>query len=109
MMVKLFDVTILESFRSILCSKHSHKKQKNSLKKWAVLLISSLEFEILGWLYRAYIKTATNGDFREELLSENDFEAALATVFRTMAPRFLRQFRRSRQIKKTITNAPRKL
>ena len=71
-MVKLFDVTILESFRSILCSKHSHKKQKNSPEKWAELLIFSLEFEILGWLYRAYIKTATNGDVCEELLSEND-------------------------------------
>ena len=45
----------------------------------AKLLIFSLEFEILGWLYRAYIKTATNGDVCEELLSENDFEAALAT------------------------------
>ena len=32
-----------------------------------------------GWPYRAYIKTAKNGDFCEELLSENDFEAVLAT------------------------------
>ena len=30
-------------------------------------------------MYRAYIKTAKNGDFCEELLSENDFEAVLAT------------------------------
>ena len=29
----------------------------------------------LGWPYRACIKTAKNGDFCEELLSENDFEA----------------------------------
>ena len=28
---------------------------------------------------RAYIKTAKNGDFCEEWLSENDFEVALAT------------------------------
>ena len=27
--------------------------------------------------YRKYIKTAKNGDFCEELLSENDFEAVL--------------------------------
>ena len=33
----------------------------------------------LGWPYRAYIKTAKNGDFCEELLNENDFEAVLAT------------------------------
>ena len=26
-------------------------------------------------MYRKYIKTATNGDFCEKLLSENDFEA----------------------------------
>ena len=32
----------------------------------------------LGWPNRAYIKTAKNGDFCEELLSENDFEAVLA-------------------------------
>ena len=33
----------------------------------------------LGWAYRAYIKTAKNGGFYEELISENDFEAVLAT------------------------------
>ena len=33
----------------------------------------------LGWQYRAYIKKAKNGDFSEELLSENDFQAVLAT------------------------------
>ena len=32
----------------------------------------------LGWPYRAYIKTAKNGGFSEELLSENNFEAVLA-------------------------------
>ena len=38
-----------------------------------------LNLKYLGWLYRAYIKTAKNGGFCEELLSENDFEAVLAT------------------------------
>ena len=38
-----------------------------------------LNLKYLGWPYRAYIKTAKNGDFCEELLSENDFEAVLAT------------------------------
>ena len=33
----------------------------------------------LGWPYKAYIKRAKNGDFCEELLSENDFEVVLAT------------------------------
>ena len=32
----------------------------------------------MGWPYREYIKTAKNGSFCEELLSENDFEAVLA-------------------------------
>ena len=40
-------------------------------------MIFSLEY--LGWPYRAYIKTLQNGDLWEELLNENEFEAALAT------------------------------
>ena len=35
----------------------------------------------LGWPYREYIKAAKTGGFCEELLSENDFEAALDTLF----------------------------
>ena len=38
-----------------------------------------LNLKYLGWPYRAYIKTAKNGDFCEELLSESDFEIVLAT------------------------------
>ena len=33
----------------------------------------------MGWPYRAYIRTAKNSDFCEEMCSENDFEAVLAT------------------------------
>ena len=33
----------------------------------------------MGCPYKAYIKTAKNGGFCEELLSENDFEAVLVT------------------------------
>ena len=45
------------------------------------MLIFSLELEIFGVarLYREYIKTAENDGFGEELLSENDFKAVLAT------------------------------
>ena len=32
----------------------------------------------LGWPYRAYIKTAKNDNFCQELLSKSDFEAVLA-------------------------------
>ena len=32
----------------------------------------------MGWPHRAYIKQVKNGDFCEELPSENDFEAFLA-------------------------------
>ena len=38
-----------------------------------------LNLRYLGWPYREYIRTAKNGDFCEELLSENNFEAVLAT------------------------------
>ena len=38
-----------------------------------------LNLKYLGWPYRAYIKTAKNGDFCEEFLSENDLEAVLVT------------------------------
>ena len=31
------------------------------------------------WPYRAYIKIAKNSEFCEDLLSENDFEAVVAT------------------------------
>ena len=46
--------------------------------------------------YRKYIKTAKNGGFCDELLSENDFEAVLINFCwyeYTIVPMFLRQFR----------------
>ena len=43
-----------------------------------------------------YIKTAKNGGFSGELISENDFEAILATFccYDYMVPTLLRKFRR---------------
>ena len=38
-----------------------------------------LNLKYLGWPYRAYIKISQNGDFLEELLRVNEFEAVLAT------------------------------
>ena len=58
---------------------HSHKKRKDNLEARAVLLIFPLNLKCLGWLYRAYIKRTKNGAFREEVFSENDFEAVLVT------------------------------
>ena len=55
---------------------HSHKKPKNSLETWAVILIFSLERKIFGVAVQSIHQ---NGDFCEEFLSENDFEAILAT------------------------------
>ena len=37
-----------------------------------------LNLKHLWWLDRGYIKTAKNGAYCKELLSENDFEAVLA-------------------------------
>ena len=34
----------------------------------------------MEWSYRAYIKIVKNGDFCEELLSQNYFETILATL-----------------------------
>ena len=48
-------------------------------KHGSCCLYFRLNLKYLGWPYREYIKTAKNGDFCEELLSENDFEAVLAT------------------------------
>ena len=39
----------------------------------------SLNLKYLGWLYSAYIKAAKNGNFCQELLSKNDYEAILVT------------------------------
>ena len=60
---------------------HSHKKQKNSLETQVVLLIFLLELEIHGVTVQKIhqIKTAKNGSFCEELPSENELEAALAS------------------------------
>ena len=59
---------------------HSHKKQKDSLETRAALLIILLELEISGVAVQSiHWKTAENGKFCEEMLSENDFEAVLAT------------------------------
>ena len=38
-----------------------------------------MNLKFLGWAYREYIKTAKDGDFCEELLSENGFEAVSGT------------------------------
>ena len=53
---------------------HSHKKPKGPYC-WYF----RLNFKYLGWPYRAYIKTSKNGDFCEELRSDNDYEAVIAT------------------------------
>ena len=87
--------------------KYSHKKQKDSLETRAVLLIFSFELEIFGV---AVQRNPKNGDFSEELLSENNFEAVLTiSVVMAMVPTLSREFRRSLQIKRIITNAPRVL
>ena len=58
---------------------HSHKKRKDSLETWAVLVIFLYELEISGVVVKSYTKTVKNGDFCQELLSKNGFEAVLVT------------------------------
>ena len=66
-----------------------------------------LNLKYLRWPYTAYIKTANNGSFCKELLSENGFEADLTTLcchyHCSNASEALQK------IKKSITNAPRVL
>ena len=82
-------------------SHHSHKKRRDGNTGTTVEILA-WTWNIWGWLYRAYIKTATSGDFYEELFSENDFETILATVVMIMVPRRLRQLRRSLPIKSVL-------
>ena len=49
----------------------------NSWKHRLYLLIFSLELEIFGVVVQKMHQNSKNGGFCEELLSENDFEAAL--------------------------------
>ena len=51
------------------------------LELWISSSTFRLNLKYLGCLYRQYIKTAKNGGFCEELVSENDFEAVLATFY----------------------------
>ena len=53
--------------------KHSHKKRKDSLETRGVLLIFSLELETSGVAVQSIHQNS------KELLSENEFEAILAT------------------------------
>ena len=55
----------------------SNKKRKHGPYCWHF----RLNLKCLGWPYRESIKTAKNGGFCEELLSETDFEAILATFY----------------------------
>ena len=58
---------------------HSHKKRKDSLEIWAVLVIFLYELEISGVVVKSYTKAVKNGDFCQELLSKNGFETVLVT------------------------------
>ena len=70
-----------DHFREYINKWQSHKKRKDSMETRTVLYYwyFCLSLKYLGWPYKAYIKTAKKGDFWEELLSKNDFEAVLAT------------------------------
>ena len=58
---------------------HSHRKRKDSLETRAVLLIFSLELEISGVAVQRIHQNNEKWWLCEELLSENNFEAVLAT------------------------------
>ena len=59
----------------------NHRKRKNSLETGVVLLIFLLKLEISGVVvYRIHQNSKADG-FCEEMLSENNFEAILATFY----------------------------
>ena len=58
---------------------HSHKIRQDILKTRDVCWYFHLNLKYLGCSYKAFIETAKNGNFCEELPSENGSEAVLAT------------------------------
>ena len=64
-------------FENIIVIRNGRIVWKHGLFCWYF----GLSLKYLEWPYREYIKTAKNGDFCEELLSENDFEAVLTTFY----------------------------
>ena len=58
---------------------YSNTKRKVSLETRAALLIFSLELKISGLAVQGIHQNSEKWWFCEELLSENDFEAVLAT------------------------------
>ena len=58
---------------------HSHQNEKTVWNQESYCWYFCLNLKYRVWLYREYIKTAKNGGFYEELVSENDFEAVLTT------------------------------
>ena len=60
---------------------HSHKKQKDSLEKRAVLLMFWLALEISGLVVqRIHQNSEQKAAVSEDFLSEDEFEAVLATL-----------------------------
>ena len=60
---------------------HSHKKRKDSLEKRAVLLIFWLALEISGVVVqRVHQNSEQKVAVSEDFLSEDEFEAVLATL-----------------------------
>ena len=74
-------------------------------------MIFLIELEISGVAVQRIHQYSKKWWLCKELLSENDFEAVLATLYcyDYIVPTLLRQFRRLLQIKKIIANALRVL
>ena len=66
---------IIKKLKTIIVLRNARTVWKHGPYCWYF----RLNLKYLGLPYRAYIKRAKNGEFCEELLSENDFEVFLAT------------------------------
>ena len=120
----VYRVNLCRSFIFVLCKKkyksglclqqvenrfalnHSHKKRKDSLETWAVLLIFLLELE-MAWGGR------TEHTSKQQKMTTFARNCSVKMTLRLFWPlfvvmtivlRLLRKFRRSLQIKKCITN-----
>ena len=60
---------------------HSHKKRKDSLEKRTILSIFTLEIEISGVAVQKLHRNSKKWWLFEELLSENNFDVILVTLF----------------------------
>ena len=82
-LAQVFPCEFRDIFKKYFFTEHLYIAIRNGKIAWKhgpYYWYFCLKMKYLEWPHREYIKTAKNGGFCEELLSENDFEAVLTTL-----------------------------